>query len=377
MGFEEDTYTTIFKAMQHPIRRRILRMISENPSSYTEIQKDLNIDNGLLNYHLETMSSLITKDNEEKYTLSDFGRATAGLIRGVEEPNRAAKSISTPPIMKVLSAVLILALIISGAGLIELNNRYLDLSGRFSAQGVENTYLQAAVRRLNATISARLGVNVGTWARYLITTKSVVTSQVGLGNFNESGNRTLEFRVLDVDGTYVVINETSIDLSSIKLMGNTTINRIGNRTVNRIFGGDPTRLIHSSYIQGGLLEHDINIFIVPIGLGPGDSLPDSVYFPNSNGTSVEYPRYQRFNDTRLVQVLGGERMANHLKWSKNLEYATFSFSMEREALYDASTGVLLEWHYSLSQIERHVGFPPTNTYFLEINYKIMDGSFFG
>lgn len=352
-------------------------MISEKPLTYTEIQREFNIDNGLLNYHLEALSSLITKNSAEKYTLSDFGRATAGLIRGVEEPNRVAKTISTPPIMKVLSAVLILALIISGVGLIELNNRYLDLSGRFNAQSVENTYLQAAVRRLNATLSAHLGVNVGTWARYLVTTTSVVTSQVGSGNFNESGNRTLEFRVLDVDGTYVVINETSVDLSSIELMGNTTISRMGNRTVNRIFGGDPTRLIHSSYIPGGLLEHDINIFIVPIGLGPGDSLPDSVYFPNSNDSAVEYPRYQRFNDTRLVQMFGTERIANHMKWSKNLEYATFSFSMEREALYDASTGVLLEWHYSLTRIERHVGFPPTNTGFLEINYKIVDGSLFG
>jgi DNA-binding transcriptional ArsR family regulator len=219
MGIEDDTYNIIFKAMQHPIRRRILRTLSESSITYTEVQKALNIDNGLLNYHLETMSSLITKDNEEKYTLSDFGRATAGLIRGVEEPSRAAKSNSIPPILKVMSAVLVIALIVSGVGLIELNNRYLDLSGRFNTQSVENTYLQAAVRRLNATLFAHLGVNVGTWARYLVTTTSVAS----MGNINRTGNYTLEFRVLFVDGTYVVINETSIDPH---LIGNTTRNRI-------------------------------------------------------------------------------------------------------------------------------------------------------
>jgi DNA-binding transcriptional ArsR family regulator len=53
MAIEEDTYNTIFKAMQHPIRRRILRSLSEAPETYTEMQRDLNIDNGLLNYHLD------------------------------------------------------------------------------------------------------------------------------------------------------------------------------------------------------------------------------------------------------------------------------------------------------------------------------------
>jgi DNA-binding transcriptional ArsR family regulator len=160
MSFEEDTYTTIFKAMQHPIRRRILRMISEKPSTYTEIQRDLNIDNGLLNYHLEALNSLITKNGEEKYTLSDFGRATAGLIKGVEEPNKDTKVTSTPTIVKVIAGILAVALIASGVGFIELNNRYLDLSGRYGAQSVENTYLkstlvqaQTSESRLNATLT--------------------------------------------------------------------------------------------------------------------------------------------------------------------------------------------------------------------------------
>ncbi|MCX6654979.1 MAG: helix-turn-helix domain-containing protein [Candidatus Bathyarchaeota archaeon] len=80
MSTEEDTYNIIFKAMQHPIRRRILRTLSEAPSTYTEIQRTLNIDNGLLNYHLDNMRDLLTKNEEEKYTLSEFGRATVNLV---------------------------------------------------------------------------------------------------------------------------------------------------------------------------------------------------------------------------------------------------------------------------------------------------------
>ena len=52
MELEEDTYSSIFNALKHPIRRRILRIIEDKPTTYTEIQNQLSIDNGLLNYHL-------------------------------------------------------------------------------------------------------------------------------------------------------------------------------------------------------------------------------------------------------------------------------------------------------------------------------------
>ena len=125
MSFEEDTYITIFKAMQHPIRRRILRMISEKPSTYTEIQRDLNIDNGLLNYHLEALSSLITKNSEEKYTLSDFGRATASLVKGVEEPTKHASTsdaTSSQLTIKLLVIVFAAVVLVSSAVVLDFNN---------------------------------------------------------------------------------------------------------------------------------------------------------------------------------------------------------------------------------------------------------------
>lgn len=187
MSTEEDTYNIIFKAMQHPIRRRILRNLNENPITYTEIQRDLNIDNGLLNYHLDAMNSLITKNNEEKYTLSEFGRATVNLVRGVEEPIRtsSAKTTSTHPAIKALIAVLAIALVISTVGLIDLNNRYLDLSGRYSAQSAEKTYLQSALataeasqNRLNSTLTA-LEKNP------LVKAATMIINRVGIDYFNK------------------------------------------------------------------------------------------------------------------------------------------------------------------------------------------------
>jgi len=86
MGFEEDTYTAIFSALKHPIRRKILRMLEVAPATYTEMMKAIGIETGLLNYHLESLSALLARNDEGKYSLSGFGEAALSLTRRVEEP---------------------------------------------------------------------------------------------------------------------------------------------------------------------------------------------------------------------------------------------------------------------------------------------------
>jgi len=60
LSLEDDTYQSMFTALKHPIRRRILRMLTQSQYTYTEMLNQLNIDNGLLNYHLDNMKELIT-----------------------------------------------------------------------------------------------------------------------------------------------------------------------------------------------------------------------------------------------------------------------------------------------------------------------------
>ena len=86
MEIEEDTYSSIFQALKHPIRRRILRMLNEKPMTYTEILNELGVDNGLLNYHLENLRELLAKGKNEKYRLSEFGKAGLSVIDRVETP---------------------------------------------------------------------------------------------------------------------------------------------------------------------------------------------------------------------------------------------------------------------------------------------------
>jgi len=136
MGSEEDTYNTIFHALKHPIRRRILRQIDAKPSTFTELLNELGIDNGLLNYHLNNLKELITKGEDEKYRLSEFGTATLSLTRRVEEPLHSPSDTFlglSPLLFKSVMAILIIGIGVLGFLYVGLNNRYSVLETRYEA----------------------------------------------------------------------------------------------------------------------------------------------------------------------------------------------------------------------------------------------------
>jgi len=91
LDHEEDTYTAVFSALKHPARRRMLRMLGEAPTTYTEILNGLGVETGLLNFHLESLRELITKGEDGRYRLSEFGSSALSLMRGVEEPVRRSR----------------------------------------------------------------------------------------------------------------------------------------------------------------------------------------------------------------------------------------------------------------------------------------------
>ena len=136
MELEEDTYSTIFNALKHPIRRRILRILDEAPSTYTEIQIQLNIDNGLLNYHLENMRSLLFKEENGDYNLSEFGHGATVLLERVEQPvsNRVNTILGLNP-LKIKSIMVIFIFCIGALAFshIELNNKYNILETQYNS----------------------------------------------------------------------------------------------------------------------------------------------------------------------------------------------------------------------------------------------------
>jgi hypothetical protein len=94
-GSEEDTYSMIFTSLKHPIRRGVLRILSDNPQSFSDLQRLLKIESSHLTYHLEGLGSLLVK-TEEGYALSSLGEAAVSTMKGVEEPPNAYPSLKLP-----------------------------------------------------------------------------------------------------------------------------------------------------------------------------------------------------------------------------------------------------------------------------------------
>ena len=83
----EKELTQIFNLLKHPLRRAILRQLSKSPRAYSQILKNLNIqESSILNYHLREMDDLmIKKDVNGKYELNEVGKICVQLVLKVKE----------------------------------------------------------------------------------------------------------------------------------------------------------------------------------------------------------------------------------------------------------------------------------------------------
>jgi hypothetical protein len=82
---EEEPYSTIFASLNHPVRRKILRMLSQNPMSFSEILDALGVSSSFLTYHIENLGELVGKSGDGKYRLSSFGEAAMATMTKVED----------------------------------------------------------------------------------------------------------------------------------------------------------------------------------------------------------------------------------------------------------------------------------------------------
>jgi len=118
VSFEEETYSTIFTSLKHPVRRKILRMLAEMPRKFSEMLEALEISSSHLTYHLENLGELVSKMENGKYRLSTFGEVAVTTMSKVEEApkvNRAKGSLSLPLRWKSLYMVLMVGLVVLAA----------------------------------------------------------------------------------------------------------------------------------------------------------------------------------------------------------------------------------------------------------------------
>lgn len=111
---EEEIYSTMFSSLKHPARRKILRMLSQKPMTFSQMLEALEISSSHLTYHLENLGELLTKSEDGQYKLSTFGVASVSTMKTVEEaPAIQSKyRLSLPLRWKSILAILIIGIVL-------------------------------------------------------------------------------------------------------------------------------------------------------------------------------------------------------------------------------------------------------------------------
>lgn len=124
---DEEVYTTIFNALRHGVRRRILRMLAGTQMTFTALNENLNISSSHLTYHLDSLGELVSK-NDYGYSLSVFGNAAVDMMNGIENPPPA--HTRTAPFMSLEWI---------SAGMADLGQEFTMYVHGFDRTGVRNT----------------------------------------------------------------------------------------------------------------------------------------------------------------------------------------------------------------------------------------------
>jgi len=141
MQDSEDTiYSTMFSSLKHPVRRKILRMLSDKTTSFSEMLNELGVSSSHLTYHLESLGELLSKTDAGDYKLSTFGEAAVNTMRIVEDAPavQSKQQWHLSLRWKGLFAVLIIGMVLLASfsavqygALNNLSSTYADLQAKY------------------------------------------------------------------------------------------------------------------------------------------------------------------------------------------------------------------------------------------------------
>ena len=75
----------IINALNHEIRREILRLLINKPVSYTKLLDHFALTSGKLNYHLKLLAGFIQKNSEGLYENTQLGSRVITLLKDFQE----------------------------------------------------------------------------------------------------------------------------------------------------------------------------------------------------------------------------------------------------------------------------------------------------
>lgn len=157
----EEPYAMIFASLKHPIRRKILRMLSKNPMSFSEMLEALKVSSSFLTYHLENLGELILKTDDGRYKLSSFGDAALATMTKVEDIPATTHLRFTDPSKTVkrttaiaLGAICIVLIASLGGALAFYNSAMMNKDNIVVSKGNQIASLNAQLSNQNSTISS-------------------------------------------------------------------------------------------------------------------------------------------------------------------------------------------------------------------------------
>ena len=123
-----------YKALDHPIRRRIVQLLADEPQTYSQLLTKLKIESGHLAYHIRNLGELLEKDEEGNYYLNETGWDAHEFLTG---ETRQEKPGDNP--FRNTAFLVIIFLIVVIAGAIMLTPTDL-VSGRRIEEKKQETY---------------------------------------------------------------------------------------------------------------------------------------------------------------------------------------------------------------------------------------------
>ncbi|MCW3997847.1 MAG: winged helix-turn-helix domain-containing protein [Candidatus Bathyarchaeota archaeon] len=152
---EEEIYSIMFSSLKHPVRRKILRMLSDKPMSFSHMLEELGISSSHLTYHLENLGELVSKTKEGSYQLSKFGEASVDTMKLVEEaPVVRSKQGLSMKWKSIVAILLIVTVFFAGFSVLQYNF--------LNEASAENDFLIYENNLLEARYQQLLGLSADT-----------------------------------------------------------------------------------------------------------------------------------------------------------------------------------------------------------------------
>jgi len=102
MDQQQEGTDEIYKAINHPLRRRILYIIKERGTvSFSELIEEMQLEVGTFYYHLDLLKPLIMQTAERHYQLSSTGMDVFDIMRQLEQQSRQHQKTKHPLLQKL------------------------------------------------------------------------------------------------------------------------------------------------------------------------------------------------------------------------------------------------------------------------------------